>query len=526
MRNWSLRGAALLVALMMLFVCVPAASAADTITASAVYDTSTMQITVKGTDAAAKGTYISLLAVHEDVDVNSLTDTSVGEYAAAYLQGLCDADGNFQFTFSIRPELPKGRYIAYLADGLGNSGQTSFPFAAAEDTAAALEGINQKIIEKDIAGVRQLLEQYENDLLLDFTEYSALDDGKDDVSSLLIEQAPAGGYADISAFGTAYQKSVATVAVNFADAADILALLEKYAQPLGVDLSLYHSLNQNAKQWAIEVMASNTYHMPDDVASGYREACICGLVSKPDNYKEIMTAIMTTYKDDIGIDVENNSRYRSLTDKEAVFRTMLNNDYNSYNDIVTACLAAINEEYGKLINNGSGGGSGSSGGSGGSGGSGSGGNMNYVGTISGNSTPSKPEIPSVTNGFSDMDQAPWAEDAVNRLADREIVNGYEDGTFHPSDSVTRAEFTKMIVVALGMYDPDATVLIFLMFLPVTGHIHMWQAVRPMALSRGCQTAVLAWNKKSAGRIWRLLLTGPCRQLVYSLPVQVMLNLRM
>ncbi|MBP3359377.1 MAG: S-layer homology domain-containing protein [Clostridia bacterium] len=38
--------------------------------------------------------------------------------------------------------------------------------------------------------------------------------------------------------------------------------------------------------------------------------------------------------------------------------------------------------------------------------------------------------------------------AVNRLGDLNIINGYEDGSFRPSDCVTREEFAKMIVCAM------------------------------------------------------------------------------
>lgn len=41
------------------------------------------------------------------------------------------------------------------------------------------------------------------------------------------------------------------------------------------------------------------------------------------------------------------------------------------------------------------------------------------------------------------------EDAVDNLVSFEIVNGFEDNTFRPSEKVTRAQLSKMIVLALG-----------------------------------------------------------------------------
>lgn len=51
-------------------------------------------------------------------------------------------------------------------------------------------------------------------------------------------------------------------------------------------------------------------------------------------------------------------------------------------------------------------------------------------------------------GFRDT-AGHWAERGVARLVARGVVNGYADGTFKPENGVTRAEFSKLIIVALG-----------------------------------------------------------------------------
>lgn len=43
-------------------------------------------------------------------------------------------------------------------------------------------------------------------------------------------------------------------------------------------------------------------------------------------------------------------------------------------------------------------------------------------------------------------------DAVNRLSALEILNGYEDGTFKPERTITRAEFAKIMTTTLGVGD--------------------------------------------------------------------------
>lgn len=53
--------------------------------------------------------------------------------------------------------------------------------------------------------------------------------------------------------------------------------------------------------------------------------------------------------------------------------------------------------------------------------------------------------------FSDMDNATdVVKDAVNKAVALEIINGYEDGTFKPDATITRAEFAKMACIAAGL----------------------------------------------------------------------------
>jgi hypothetical protein len=51
--------------------------------------------------------------------------------------------------------------------------------------------------------------------------------------------------------------------------------------------------------------------------------------------------------------------------------------------------------------------------------------------------------------FSDLPGSHWAYDAVMSVAEENIVNGYPDGSFKPSDIVTYGEFIKMAHIARG-----------------------------------------------------------------------------
>ena len=54
------------------------------------------------------------------------------------------------------------------------------------------------------------------------------------------------------------------------------------------------------------------------------------------------------------------------------------------------------------------------------------------------------------SGFSDMDKAEWAREAVEALTAKGVISGDGNGLFRPNDEVTREEFVKMIVEAAGI----------------------------------------------------------------------------
>lgn len=61
-----------------------------------------------------------------------------------------------------------------------------------------------------------------------------------------------------------------------------------------------------------------------------------------------------------------------------------------------------------------------------------------------------PERKSTSAEFADLDSVPWAKDSITELAEREILSGREENIFAPLDYVTREEFIKILVSALGI----------------------------------------------------------------------------
>ncbi len=60
--------------------------------------------------------------------------------------------------------------------------------------------------------------------------------------------------------------------------------------------------------------------------------------------------------------------------------------------------------------------------------------------------------------FTDIKDIEWAEESIMTLYKLGIISDSEDRNFRPNDSISRAEFIKMVVVALGIDDADAKAL--------------------------------------------------------------------
>jgi hypothetical protein len=68
----------------------------------------------------------------------------------------------------------------------------------------------------------------------------------------------------------------------------------------------------------------------------------------------------------------------------------------------------------------------------------------------GGTTPPAPSKPSAPSAFSDLSTNHWAYDDIMEMAELGILDGYADGTFKPNKTISRAEFSKILVLSLKL----------------------------------------------------------------------------
>lgn len=64
--------------------------------------------------------------------------------------------------------------------------------------------------------------------------------------------------------------------------------------------------------------------------------------------------------------------------------------------------------------------------------------------------PTTPQTPENEQLFSDVSEKNWFYTSVSYLAEKNILNGYEDGSFRPDALISREEAAKILCVALGL----------------------------------------------------------------------------
>ena len=205
----------------------------------------------------------------------------------------------------------------------------------------------------------------------------------------------------------------------------------------------YEKADDDLKLWLKDVMRGN-YSTTKDFEDRYNEACMLYKFNTA-RFSQFST-LFSTYASALKItDNASYKKYSALTDnvKSAVGDKLVDQlklSVKSTDALMTvlgkACDEAIAEKNAGT----------NSASLGGGGGSGSG--VVVSGGVSGSTPQPVPQNNSYTK-YKDTGSVSWAEKAINVLSERNVISGDGDGNFRPNDPVTRAEFAKMLITAIG-----------------------------------------------------------------------------
>lgn len=206
-----------------------------------------------------------------------------------------------------------------------------------------------------------------------------------------------------------------------------------YADLLGVEEELFWEdymdcIKESGKEKLHQNLIGKSYSNIEEISSYLRElVAYYGLTSNKVNGFGHMDTFFSNYED---VYTEYGFKLNKLTSKNK------NTVYSKLSDVNTSDLSQLASKFNKFV------GEKENDGGGSSGSSSSGGGTSFYPSAEGNLYIT-PEI-----GFDDIASVEWANTAIMTLVEKDVIKGKANRVFAPNDYVTRAEFLKMLLLAL------------------------------------------------------------------------------
>lgn len=385
----------------------------------------------------------------EQASFNRMVSVTVSDAERQYYVNTVGTDpsGEYDFTFRMPEDSETGYYtITVGALGMSDVLTQEFYFAKKTDIDSALASINNA---SDASSVMNAMENNLSVLNLPEDWYNSLGTtGKMAIAEALYKEKP---YQSINdATSVAYNELAVQVFRYAADASVIEKALTEFADVYNInsDTSVCYELytDSDIARNAREIMVSYDSETVDEIITAYNESVLLAAINKAKDPLGIQSLI-SEYRDVIPFSL---STYDGAdADKMATYLYKTGN-FKSMADLEKAIETASEKPSG------SGTGGGSSGGGGSTGGTTSSGTIGFAPAAT--NAPVSTQLPSETAepsddaaSFDDLEDAEWAREAIEYLADKKIVNGVGGNYFDPNGFVTREQFVLMIVNALELY---------------------------------------------------------------------------
>ena len=243
-------------------------------------------------------------------------------------------------------------------------------------------------------------------------------------------------------FSSVLAKSIVIAQISQSDETE--QILTDNAELFGTTPEEIGKIPEKHKKILLKLMKNADYADSEPTAV-FSEKLLTSQAAAAESMSELRS-IIENNAEIFGTDISADSDYASIKNGKqiSVFGYMLesNESFTCYADVKKSFYSAVTK-----VKNDTGSNSGSKGS-----GSGSGGRKTSV------VMPPQNDVSS-NNGnkmdlFSDIGEA-YAKEYIEKLCNKKVLNGFPDGTFRPDESVTRAEFSKMLCILLSLSGSSA-----------------------------------------------------------------------
>lgn len=343
-----------------------------------------------------------------------------------------ETEGELEVSFGLSDNLPAGRY---RVDVFGAADLTDFLVIKPSDEAAeAVEKLNAAETEAEF--LQALKEQAKNLGL----EAEAFYHAAEKEGAVLFARRPQEGYT-VATFMQAYGFYEGIVLCQM-DRMEYRRVLEEYlVYNTDTMLDGYLELTEQQKT-KVDSAIDKVDFILKEPQDALRELYFLAQIESTQDFIALRDVVISYAQRTGEIDMIGYDRLINQYYRDRVFSMLYGKKeeimgIQSLQALLNACIDDIENQQSQQ-------------GDGGSGGGGSAGGGNASGTTAGDFTytPVQEERPEQRN-FSDI-SGHWAEEKIQSMQQRGWIDGFEDGTFRPDDTITRAEFTKLIVEIDGL----------------------------------------------------------------------------
>lgn len=399
---------------------------------SAKYDVNTQELNIAGNYKMGAEHIVNIFIIPSD---GSLEDFSYDKIdIEKNIAFFAEADENGDFNLSMQlPESFETNEYRLWAVSSDVSASTEFLYLNADIADAILQSVSDKSYEE----FSQFIADNAKALGIGGNGYH---DNSEYINKILYNFMPEEGYSS-SEFISRYYKALA-MAQYANNSLSLSALIEQYAETLGVDSEAFNGLTENEKN-AMEQLIKDVDFTKNELSDVLNNNLLLSRLTGADGY-EGLKEVMLKYSNELMLNMVyynnlSNSYYRDNVFKgvyeencktEESFRKAFERESE------TQLTNQNKENETNYIKSGGGYGGGSSGVS-------RGGSVGSSTALVTSAAVRETSI-SDTPKFSDI-SSHWAENEIYNLAKKGIISG-DNGKFRPNDTITRAEFTKLSVM--------------------------------------------------------------------------------
>ena len=412
------------------------------------YDVESANVTVKGNTQSPRSnvTLEVLRAGKTETDLKNLSPENADDVISRYDQVTSNENGDFEFVFPLTDESESDTYVVGVSWG-GKKNNSTFVYISPKDFKNALESINSAADKTSMADAIESNAKYFG---VDISDYNKLTQSEKALIADAIISGRGDGY-DAGNFIEALKKSLALQMVNHSksESDNALDIMMRYDDVLKLSQSESYktfdkqkdSLKKNIAQ---AVANGGPYSDIESILSCFEDKTVIYALYSAEGYDGIYT-ILKDNNHILGIDFTD---YDKLKYKSSVDKKMGEKLFSSSKAAAEAFNGYVSDQKKKENSSSTVTVTGGGGGGGGSVKPGGIASSSSIGVIS---TSSEEK----TVRFADLVGIDWAKASVEKLSDKGIVQGRGENKFDPNAYVTREEFAKMLVTALGIYDDTA-----------------------------------------------------------------------